>query len=214
MIDITRYDSSALSWGSTFDQSHYLETIYQKPSSFSPHARKPLDEQQQQQLASQLQHLRSPRPHFSEVGRSSPVRHSPSRRRTTVAEIHTDALSYAQVVALYDYKAQRSDELSFAAGDLITILYKDNENWWMGEMSDGQQGFFPSNYTAEQENGVGIPAAAEASDSPIKKTRAVIVDKELQFVSEPDIIVASNDTPVAKKRSSRKLLAVSSQSEY
>ena len=53
-----------------------------------------------------------------------------------------------QVVALYDYQAQRSDELSFMRGDLITVLYKDNDNWWMGELPDGNQGFFPANYVA------------------------------------------------------------------
>lgn len=53
-----------------------------------------------------------------------------------------------QVVALYDYQAQRSDELSFLRGDVITVLYKDNDNWWMGELSDGNQGFFPATYVA------------------------------------------------------------------
>ena len=53
-----------------------------------------------------------------------------------------------QVVALYDYQAQRSDELSFMRGDFITVLYKDNDNWWMGELPDGNQGFFPANYVA------------------------------------------------------------------
>lgn len=51
---------------------------------------------------------------------------------------------------LYDYKAQRSDELDLFAGDEITVLFKDNENWWMGELSDGQQGFFPSNYVTSE----------------------------------------------------------------
>ena len=55
---------------------------------------------------------------------------------------------YLQVVALYDYQAQRSDEVSFLRGELITVLYKDNENWWMGELEDGRQGFFPANYAA------------------------------------------------------------------
>ena len=55
-----------------------------------------------------------------------------------------------QVVALYDYKAQRSDELNLFAGDVITVLYKDTENWWMGELANGQQGFFPSNYITQE----------------------------------------------------------------
>ena len=54
-----------------------------------------------------------------------------------------------QAVALYDYQAQRSDEISFLRGNLIKVLYKDNENWWMGELEDGAQGFFPANYVAD-----------------------------------------------------------------
>ena len=57
---------------------------------------------------------------------------------------------FRQVVVLYDYKAQRSDELDLFAGDEIVVLFRDTENWWMGELQDGQQGFFPANYvTAE-----------------------------------------------------------------
>ena len=54
-----------------------------------------------------------------------------------------------QVVALYDYKAQRSDELSLRSGDSVLVLYKDSANWWMGQLPSGQQGFFPSNYVTE-----------------------------------------------------------------
>ncbi|KAL8612119.1 hypothetical protein ACOMHN_013998 [Nucella lapillus] len=57
-----------------------------------------------------------------------------------------------KVVALYDYKAQRSDELSLLSGDMILLLHKDSESWWMGELADGQQGFFPANYVAMAED--------------------------------------------------------------
>jgi jouberin len=53
-------------------------------------------------------------------------------------------------VALYDYNAARSDELCLRRGDVITVLYKDNDNWWMGELVNGQQGFFPANYVADE----------------------------------------------------------------
>ena len=56
-----------------------------------------------------------------------------------------------QVVAMYDYQAQRSDELSMKRGDVVTVLYRDNDNWWMGENAEGKQGFFPANYVAGSE---------------------------------------------------------------
>lgn len=53
-------------------------------------------------------------------------------------------------MALYNYRAQRSDELTLFKGDVISVLYKDSESWWMGELPDGQQGYFPANYVAEE----------------------------------------------------------------
>ncbi|XP_041455755.1 jouberin-like isoform X2 [Lytechinus variegatus] len=55
---------------------------------------------------------------------------------------------YNKVVALYNYQAQRSDELSLEVGYEITVLHKDNENWWMGQLANGQQGYFPANYVS------------------------------------------------------------------
>ena len=52
------------------------------------------------------------------------------------------------VVALYDYTAQRSDELHLKRGDMITVLHRDTENWWMGQLPNGQQGYFPANYVS------------------------------------------------------------------
>ena len=51
---------------------------------------------------------------------------------------------------MYPYDANRADELTIQPGDVISVLYKDNENWWMGELADGRQGYFPSNYVMEQ----------------------------------------------------------------
>uniref|UniRef100_I3IWA8 Jouberin n=1 Tax=Oreochromis niloticus TaxID=8128 RepID=I3IWA8_ORENI len=54
------------------------------------------------------------------------------------------------VVSLYDYKANRSDELTIRRGDVIQVLYKDNENWWFGRLENGQQGYFLASYVADQ----------------------------------------------------------------
>ncbi|KAJ1560134.1 Unconventional myosin-If, partial [Cladochytrium tenue] len=49
-----------------------------------------------------------------------------------------------QCRALYDYEATEADELSFKAGDLITIVSKDDEGWWTGSIR-GKKGLFPGN---------------------------------------------------------------------
>lgn len=51
--------------------------------------------------------------------------------------------------ALYDYTAQRSDELNIIEGDVIKVLHEDNDNWWMGELENGDQGYFPANYVED-----------------------------------------------------------------
>uniref|UniRef100_A0AAQ5XJR3 SH3 domain-containing protein n=1 Tax=Amphiprion ocellaris TaxID=80972 RepID=A0AAQ5XJR3_AMPOC len=55
-----------------------------------------------------------------------------------------------QVVCLYDYRANRSDELTVRRGDVIQVLYKDNDNWWFGRLVNGQQGYFLASYVADQ----------------------------------------------------------------
>ena len=53
--------------------------------------------------------------------------------------------TFSQRIALYDYQAQQSDELSFVKGNVITVLSKDHPDWWMGELG-GNTGIFPANF--------------------------------------------------------------------
>ncbi|GIY06586.1 intersectin-1 [Caerostris darwini] len=50
-----------------------------------------------------------------------------------------------QVVALYPFTSQHSDELTFQKGDIITLVNADDPAWWKGELN-GAVGLFPSNY--------------------------------------------------------------------
>lgn len=50
-------------------------------------------------------------------------------------------------MALYPYQAQNEDELNFEKGDVITVLAKEEEAWWRGELN-GVSGVFPSNYVS------------------------------------------------------------------
>uniref|UniRef100_A0A3Q3KJE7 SH3 domain-containing protein n=1 Tax=Monopterus albus TaxID=43700 RepID=A0A3Q3KJE7_MONAL len=54
------------------------------------------------------------------------------------------------VVSLYDYRANRSDELTIRRGDVIQVLYKDNDSWWFGRLVNGQQGYFLASYVVDQ----------------------------------------------------------------
>ena len=53
-----------------------------------------------------------------------------------------------RVRALYDYDAQGEEELTFKEGDIITVLVKEDENWWLGTLH-GRKGMFPCTYVEE-----------------------------------------------------------------
>lgn len=64
------------------------------------------------------------------------------------------------MIALYPYKAQNDDELSFEKDDIISVVGRDEPEWWRGELN-GLSGLFPSNYvgkfvtSGECEGGLG-----------------------------------------------------------
>ncbi|XP_027722947.1 1-phosphatidylinositol 4,5-bisphosphate phosphodiesterase gamma-1 isoform X1 [Vombatus ursinus] len=61
------------------------------------------------------------------------------------------------VKALFDYKAQREDELTFTKSAIIQNVEKQEGGWWRGDYGGKKQLWFPSNYVEEMAN----PAALE-----------------------------------------------------
>ncbi|KNC84703.1 hypothetical protein SARC_03078 [Sphaeroforma arctica JP610] len=49
-------------------------------------------------------------------------------------------------IALFDFKGEDSDELSFFEGEEIKLLEKVSDEWFQGEGADGSQGIFPANF--------------------------------------------------------------------
>uniref|UniRef100_A0A023FV40 Putative endocytic adaptor protein intersectin n=1 Tax=Amblyomma parvum TaxID=251391 RepID=A0A023FV40_AMBPA len=73
-------------------------------------------------------------------------------------------------IALYAYQSQEPGDLSFNAGDVISVSKKEGE-WWTGTLA-GQTGIFPSNYVRLYEPEVK-PARPETpqSDGKIKNSK-------------------------------------------
>lgn len=57
-----------------------------------------------------------------------------------------------KVKAVYDYEAQRDDELSFCKHAIITNVVKRDKMWWRGDYGGRKQLYFPSNYVTEITN--------------------------------------------------------------
>uniref|UniRef100_H3A2I8 Phosphoinositide phospholipase C n=1 Tax=Latimeria chalumnae TaxID=7897 RepID=H3A2I8_LATCH len=53
------------------------------------------------------------------------------------------------VKALYDYKAQREDELSFCKQAIVHNVDKQDGGWWRGDYGGKKQLWFPANYVEE-----------------------------------------------------------------
>lgn len=53
------------------------------------------------------------------------------------------------VKALYDYRAQRDDELSFCKHAIITNVIKLDGGWWRGNYGGKKQHWFPANFVEE-----------------------------------------------------------------
>ena len=67
-----------------------------------------------------------------------------------------------RAVALYSYEASSPDELSFAAGNIISVTAQD-QSWWTGSFG-GRTGVFPSNFVELiDESTANRPDAKESS---------------------------------------------------
>lgn len=54
-------------------------------------------------------------------------------------------LPYSIVEAVWDHTSLKDEELNFSSGDIIHVLFVEDENWWWGLKGD-QKGWFPAVY--------------------------------------------------------------------
>ncbi|XP_077486990.1 dynamin associated protein 160 isoform X3 [Amblyomma americanum] len=83
-------------------------------------------------------------------------------------------------IALYAYQSQEPGDLSFNAGDVISVSKKEGE-WWTGTLAS-QTGIFPSNYVRPYEPEVKEEeekAASAAEEIPPSATSALPTNEEL-----------------------------------
>jgi CRP-like cAMP-binding protein len=60
---------------------------------------------------------------------------------------------HSRAVALYDFQGQHEHDLSFKVKDVIVVLQKRPDGWWLGERR-GVLGYFPATYVRDDE---GLP---------------------------------------------------------
>ncbi|XP_032402641.1 jouberin isoform X2 [Xiphophorus hellerii] len=117
------------------------------------------------------------------------------------------------VVSIYNYKANRSDELTIRRGDVIQVLYKDNDTWWFGRLVNGLQGYFLASYVIDQsecreDSTEKDPASLEKHTerpTPTRVSAAVNSSGELRFLSEPTFSDTDPELTDAKTTRRRKV---------
>ncbi|XP_034535104.1 nostrin-like [Notolabrus celidotus] len=67
---------------------------------------------------------------------------SPQVTRTRTRTRHVEAEKV--VVAVLQYRSRWPKELDLNQGDLIQVLFKEDETWWFGRLTDGREGYFPA----------------------------------------------------------------------
>ncbi|XP_017276957.1 jouberin isoform X2 [Kryptolebias marmoratus] len=145
------------------------------------------------------------------------------RQKTTLPDsissgfyVETDSPPVQQVVvSIYDYKANRSDELTVRRGDVIQVLFKDKENdtWWFGRLVNGLQGYFPASYVVEQsefreeaaETHSALSERTIERSTPTRVSAAVSSSGELRFLSEPTFSDTEPELTGAKTRRKKKV---------
>ncbi|XP_070556503.1 jouberin-like isoform X2 [Ptychodera flava] len=185
-------------WGSTFDRSWQTPSTGPRPAMMSPHASMGMGTAQlaqQYQAATGSGWKKGPNISLS-TGPGGKAQFTFSGPPQPLKD-----LKYRRVVALYDYVAQRSDELTIKRHDVITVLHQDSETWWMGELPNGQQGYFPSNYVTPEgeieDDRVDGDDIQDEIEQVIKKPHVSIVSP-----SESDDLL--DGTPRAKKKTKAK----------
>jgi len=61
-------------------------------------------------------------------------------------------------IALHTYESDVEGDLTFAAGDLISVTEKQEE-WWTGFTDNGRLGIFPANYVKTYEEKPASPVS-------------------------------------------------------
>ncbi|XP_060578833.1 abl interactor 2-like isoform X2 [Ruditapes philippinarum] len=112
-----------------------------------PDDENPLRESQQMSF-DEGSNLPLPPPQFDDDQDVMPMAHEEDPYAATGPDMFTTVVPEAyveKVIAIYDYAADKEDELTFTENSVIYVLKKNDDGWYEGVLN-GQTGLFPGNY--------------------------------------------------------------------
>ncbi|XP_017787101.1 PREDICTED: adapter molecule Crk-like [Nicrophorus vespilloides] len=75
----------------------------------------------------------------------------------TAPLIRPAAKKQEKVIAKFDFDGKDNDDLPFRKGDILTVISKDEEQWWTAVNSMGMRGSIPVPYIQKIEDGQQLP---------------------------------------------------------
>lgn len=90
------------------------------------------------------------------------------RRRQKVQVTHFRKFENEAVMVLFDFHAEDENDVEVQRGEVVTVLNRDDEDWWWVMRDDGIEGFIPSSY-------VSIEAIRISSGSSPGKSVNVVI---------------------------------------
>lgn len=102
--------------------------------------------------------INNSRPMANNVGRAVPPPPPPAQAATPPPP--PAAPAKPQYKAIYPFQSQEAGEIAFEKGDLLEIVEKDENGWWLAR-KDGIEGWVPSNYLEEY-----VPPVVRATPPP------------------------------------------------
>ncbi|KAF9987090.1 class II myosin [Modicella reniformis] len=92
----------------------------------------------------------SPPGSSSNTPASAPVKRQapPPPPPAPAAEVASSPPAKPMFKAIYNFESQDAGEISFSKDDIMDVLEKDENGWWLAK-KDGKEGWVPSNYLVE-----------------------------------------------------------------
>uniref|UniRef100_A0A8C1SSZ0 Jouberin n=1 Tax=Cyprinus carpio TaxID=7962 RepID=A0A8C1SSZ0_CYPCA len=193
-----------------------LTSYLPSPSLLSPHSKLQMSTSLSAQLIPQAtltSHSSGYSPAGQPIRRAPSLKHQKSLLDYEFSQQAETGQIHQTVVSLYEYRANRSDELSIRRGDVIHVLYKDNDSWWFGRLVSGQEGYFPASYVADEGSfDDELSRALEAQPSPLDQpegfecttpvqlSAAISASGELKIISELDTDPEASSSTTKKKK--------------
>lgn len=69
----------------------------------------------------------------------------PEKQKENASSLNASADRVEKVTAIFDFEAENDGEMTIQRGDVITLLKRIDEGWWLGRCNNAK-GIFPANY--------------------------------------------------------------------